>query len=248
MTEHSLEPTGNALRDQMRMANAFSTSDLVPDTFKGKPANVLLVMMWADNVGLDYFSALQGTYVLHGKVCQDAVTKIGLANKRGPFEGPIRYETTGKGESMAVTAYGMIGEDRHERTVSMATAKAEGWTRNAKYKTIPEQMLTYRAATFLIRAYCPEVVSSTQTPDEIVDVYGAPRHVRADVLPVAGPAAELNEQLLSVAPAPAKRPTAAVADDGDQELLRAKIEATYASDADPVANVDLFAQGGSDEA
>jgi len=40
----------------------------------------------------------------------------------------------------------------------MEMAKKEGWTKNAKYQSIPEQMLRYRSAAFLIRLYCPEVM------------------------------------------------------------------------------------------
>jgi hypothetical protein len=43
-------------------------------------------------------------------------------------------------------------------TVSMKEAAADGWTRNPKYKSIPEQMLRWRAATRLINLYMPEVL------------------------------------------------------------------------------------------
>jgi hypothetical protein len=53
--------------------------------------------------------------------------------------------------------------------VSMAMAKADGWTKNAKYRSIPEQMLRYRSATWLIRLYCPEVTCGMQSTDELKD-------------------------------------------------------------------------------
>ena len=46
-------------------------------------------------------------------------------------------------------------------------AKKEGWTKNAKYQSIPEQMLRYRSAAFLIRLYCPEVMIGVPTAIEI---------------------------------------------------------------------------------
>lgn len=180
----------------MRQANALSKSDLLPAHFKGKPANVFLALQFCDSVGLDYFTGLQGIYVVQGRTSLYTPLYIGLANSRGPFDGPIRYESTGKGDSLAVTAFGMIGEERYEKTVSMAMAKAEGWTKNPKYKTIGEQMLSYRAATFLIRLYCPEVTGSSLTTDEVQDIEAAgPRPTKAEVLPQEGVAAELNAQL-----------------------------------------------------
>ena len=55
-------------------------------------------------------------------------------------------------------------------SVSMETAKKEGWTRNTKYQTMPQQMLRYRSATWLIRLHCPEVLLGMQASDEITDV------------------------------------------------------------------------------
>ena len=51
-------------------------------------------------------------------------------------------------------------------------AKAEGWLdkNGSKWKTMPEQMLMYRAATFFCRVYCPEVLAGVQTSDEIIDI------------------------------------------------------------------------------
>ena len=54
--------------------------------------------------------------------------------------------------------------------VSMEMAKAEGWTKNSKYATMPDHMLTYRAATFFCRRYCPEILMGARTLDEIEDI------------------------------------------------------------------------------
>ena len=252
---NELQKNADHLQTMWKIAQQFSQASLVPDTFRGKPADVFLVMGWCDSVGLDYMSGLQGTNVVHGKVGPTAALQISLANARGPFDGPICYETTGKGDSMAVTAYGMIGDKRHEKTISMAIAKAEGWTKNSKYKTIPEQMLSYRAATFLIRLYCPEVASCLQTTEEIIDVHAA-SYRTVEAVPSDGPAAELNDMLEprplpqpdgasdlsrssatgeAVAeqrdPSPMK-PAAFVGDDeAEEERLRQRLAAAYEDDA-----------------
>jgi hypothetical protein len=50
-------------------------------------------------------------------------------------------------------------------------AKAEGWsTKNgSKWKTMPDLMLRYRSATFLIRCTAPEIGLGLQTAEEIHD-------------------------------------------------------------------------------
>ena len=224
------------MKSMMTMANSLSKSDLLPAHFKGKPANVFLALQFCESVGLDYFTGLQGIYVVHGRTSLYTPLLIGLANQRGPFDGPIRFESSGKGESMAVTAFGMIGQERYEKTVSMAMAKAEGWTKNPKYKTIPDQMLSYRAATFLIRTYCPEVTGSTLTSDEVHDIEAAgPRHAKAEVLPQEGVAAELNAQL-----APKPEPESVQ----EPEIIRAPRPKPKSEENDDDPDLKRWAEGG----
>ena len=64
----------------------------------------------------------------------------------------------------------MIGKNIKGSTVSIAMAKAEGWTRNSKWRTMPEQMLKYRAATFFGRQYIPDLLLGVQTSEEVVDI------------------------------------------------------------------------------
>lgn len=59
--------------------------------------------------------------------------------------------------------------------MTIAIAKAEGWhgRSGSKWKTIPQQMLQYRAGSWLIRAVAPELSLGMHTSEELVDVYEA---------------------------------------------------------------------------
>ena len=63
-------------------------------------------------------------------------------------------------------------------TIGIAEAKAEGWTKNTKYRTMPELMLRYRAATLLIRTHIPQVLNGMHMVEEIQDVQAASNPVR----------------------------------------------------------------------
>jgi hypothetical protein len=58
--------------------------------------------------------------------------------------------------------------------ITIALAKAEGWMskNGSKWKTMPEQMLMYRAAAFWTRAYAPELSLGMQTAEEVADTHG----------------------------------------------------------------------------
>ena len=56
-------------------------------------------------------------------------------------------------------------------TITMSMVKAEGWyNRNSKWKTMPQQMLIYRAASFFARAYCAAALNGISTEGEINDI------------------------------------------------------------------------------
>ena len=123
-------------------------------------ANGVLVINMAMRLREDPLTVAQNIYFVGGKPGWMTTYLIAKANQHGVFDGPIEWKVEGKGETLSVTAYATLA--RNGRTVSvtcdMALAKAEGWTSNKKYQTMPEQMLRYRSATWLVRLYCPEVL------------------------------------------------------------------------------------------
>ena len=54
--------------------------------------------------------------------------------------------------------------------VTLAMAKAEGWTSNSKWRNMPELMLAYRSSAFFARVYCPETLMGIQMADEVEDI------------------------------------------------------------------------------
>lgn len=180
----------NAFEHLWRVAKAFSASRMVPTHFQQKPEDCMVALMMAQQLQVNPLLALQNVQVVNGRPGFSASFAIGLANQRGPFSGPITWSTKGKGEGLEVTAHATIRSSGEvvATTVTMEMAKAEGWTKNPKYRSIPEQMLRYRAATWLIRLHCPEVLMGLHSSEELEDVQ-----------PVAvkevGVVASLNQQI-----------------------------------------------------
>jgi len=158
------------------VAQAFSESDLVPEQFRGKPENCLIAGQLSKRMDVDLFMLMQNMYVVHGKPGIEAKFAIAMCNAKRVFNGPIRYELTGNGPTRSCRAHATDRESGHEveAVCDMAMANAEGWTSKSgsKWKTLPDLMLQYRSAMFLIRLNCPEVLMGMQSVDELVDVDG----------------------------------------------------------------------------
>lgn len=169
---------GNMLMNRQAFAQAyqvarlFSSSQLVPQHLQGKPHDCFIALHMADRLGEDPLMVMQNIVIVHGTAGWKAQWLIGRANRSGVFRGRIKFDTSGSGDDLEVTARATMADTGEEVTASasMKMAKAEGWTSNKKYQSMPQQMLSYRAASFLIRLYCPEATLGYQSAEEVEDM------------------------------------------------------------------------------
>jgi hypothetical protein len=155
-----------------RIATAMSKTQMVPKAFQNKPTDCFLALRTAQSMGLDPLAVMQNMYVVHGTPAFSAKFLIAMANRSGVFKTPIMYRTEGEGDAMKVTAWAIHASSNEEVSFSfsMADAKAENYTKNPKYKSMPQLMLSYRAATLLTRLYCPETTMGAITIEEREDI------------------------------------------------------------------------------
>ena len=162
-----------------KIACIMAKSDIVPAHYRGRPENAFIAVQTAYRMNLDPMMIMQNTFVVSGKLGMNSSFAISLANSSGLFEGGIRYRIEGSDNSLKVTAYTNLRKTGEEisYTIGMKEATAENWTKNPKYRTLPELMLRYRAATLLIRTHAPEVLNGMHMVEEIEDVRAAARDV-----------------------------------------------------------------------
>lgn len=157
------------------MADCLSRCELLPDTFRGKPHNVMIAIEIAKRIRASVFAVTQNLYIVHGNPAWSSQFLIASINACGKFT-PLRYKAVGNenDDTHGVVAWAKdaTGEVLESTPVTLAMAKAEGWygKNGSKWKTMPEQMLRYRAATFFARAYCPEITLGMRTQEEIIDI------------------------------------------------------------------------------
>ena len=161
-----------------RIGNALCSSSLVPEIYRGSAnmGNVLIAMELSGRLGASVLAVMQNMHVIHGRPSLGSPFLIATVNQSGKFS-PLRFrfsgtEGTDEWGCRAVAKDLKTGEELVGSCVSIAMAKAEGWHTKAgsKWKTMPEQMLQYRAAAFWTRAYAPEVSLGMVTRDEAEDM------------------------------------------------------------------------------
>lgn len=156
-----------------RVGTMYANSNMVPDHFKGKQADCVIAVEMALRLGLHPFSLMQSIYVVHGKPGMEAKMVIALINSSGIFVGPLQYKLEGEGAKRQCTAFAVDKSSGQmcEAVCSMEMAKAEGWIDKAgsKWKTLPDLMLQYRAASFFGRLFAPQVLFGMATKEELDD-------------------------------------------------------------------------------
>lgn len=172
-----------------RQAKMFCGSSLVPQQFQGEQnfGNAIIALEMAQRMNASPLMVMQNLYIVYGNPGWSSKFLIATFNQCGRFEA-IKYKETGKKgtDSQGIIAYTREkGSDEiiQGPEVTILIAKQEGWydKKGSKWKTMPDQMLRYRAAAWLIRTTAPEISMGLQTADEIIDVEGNVSDVMDDV-------------------------------------------------------------------
>lgn len=159
-----------------RMANMFASSKLVPQAFQKNIGDCCIALNMAQRLGADPLMVMQNLYVVYGNPAWSSKFMIATFNQCGRYSS-IHYKETGKKgtDSWGCIAYAKelaTGETIEGPEVTIQTAKDEGWYNKSgsKWKTMPQQMLRYRAAAWFIRTTAPEISMGLQTVEEAEDV------------------------------------------------------------------------------
>lgn len=176
-----------------RMAMALASSSVVPREYQRSVANCLVAMELASRTGASVLMVMQNLFIINGRPSWSAAFLIASVNSCGRFT-PLRFESEGETATVgwrcrAVAKDKETGDVLEGEWITWSMAHGEGWVtrKDSKWKTMPGQMIRYRAASFWVRVFAPEISIGMRTSDEVEDI-GDTR------LPSVG-AADLNRAL-----------------------------------------------------
>lgn len=182
--------TNKEVFDQMaRAAAMMAKTDIVPQTYRGKPENCFVAIEMASRMGVSPLMVMQNLYVVQGKPSWSGQAATAMLKNSPEFRNVKHIYTGTKNkddwgcfvEAERISS----GEVVTGPEVTISMAKAEGWygKSGSKWQTMPELMLAYRASAFFARVHSPELLMGMQTREEVEDVTGkAEPKVIEDVL------------------------------------------------------------------
>ena len=195
----------NAFVSVQRMAKALASSTLVPDVYRGEAnlGNCIIALELSQRIGASVMAVMQSMVPIHGKPTWSASFLIATVNSCGRFS-PMRFRWVGKEgtDEWGCRAFAVERDSNLELVgalVTIAMAKVEGWygKSGSKWKTMPEQMLQYRAGAFWCRTYAPEIALGMHTSEEVQDTPVAQQVVQSVT-------ATVSSSIVDVTPTPAE--------------------------------------------
>lgn len=232
-----------------RIADMFAKSTMVPEQFRGNVGNCMIALNYAARLNADPFMIMQTLYVVKGRPGIEGKLVKALIDQSDLFSTPLDFQWLDDKDreiaeqEVAADAnraeYGCRAYATHAASgkvlrgpkITWKLVKAEGWygKPESKWKTIPEIMFAYRAASWFANRHCPGLKLGMMTTEEIVDAIelkpqenGSFAVHQPQPAQKEDPVAALNRKVsertppppISGAPAPAPAPETAPTDPG----------------------------------
>lgn len=163
----------NAFVVAQRMSKALASSTIVPKDYRGNIGNCLIALDLAIRLNTSPLLIMQNLYIIHGRPAWYTQYIIAMINNSHKYKTELQFAVSGKGDNLSCFAFveDYSGHVVKGPTITLAMAKAEGWTSRdgSKWKTMPEVMIRYRAASFFGRLNCPEMLMGIYSADEVIE-------------------------------------------------------------------------------
>lgn len=160
----------------LRMADCLSKSTIVPKDYQNNSGNCMIAIEMASRIDTSPMMVMQNLYIVNGRPAWSSQWIIAMINSSRRYKTELQF-TFGNDEkdgglSCQAWAEDYAGHKVVGPKITMNMAVAEGWTtkNGSKWKTMPQVMIQYRAASFFGRMNCPDMIMGIYSKDEVTDM------------------------------------------------------------------------------
>lgn len=160
----------------LKMAECLSESTVVPKEYQKNSGNCMIAIEMASRINTSPMMVMQNLYIVNGRPAWSSQWIISMINSSHRYKTELQYEfgheQADGGLSCRAWAEDWSGHKVYGPKVTMTMANAEGWVNKngSKWKTMPEVMIQYRAASFFGRMNCPDMIMGIYSADEVVEM------------------------------------------------------------------------------
>lgn len=246
--------TGQSLGDLMELARIMAVSRLLPEALRNKPSDVLVTIMYGQELSMTPMEAILGIYVVNGRPGLSGQKWLERVRKAGHRmyvpcaqcgRPKVEHRDLDHGyvadhdeKHCTVTIERGDTGDEHTETFTWADAERAKLTKKDVWQSWPKRMLLWRATTNCATVICPEVASGFEMAEAMVDETTPERPTLQQV------AAQRTDRPVESAPmqAPAEQPEQPEdVDDAEVAEAIAEIAAEHEGQGLLPDDPDLFA-------
>lgn len=160
----------------MNMACALADSTIIPKDYQKNPSNCLIAIEMSARLNASPMMVMQNLFVVNGRPAWSSQWIVAMINQSRKYLTELQYEFGNDPEDGGLSCFAWVKDREGHRVVgpkiTMKMAEAEGWVskNGSKWKTMPQVMIQYRAASFFGRKNCPEMIMGIYSRDEAMEM------------------------------------------------------------------------------
>lgn len=160
----------------LRMADCLSKSTVVPKDYQGNTGNCMIAIEMASRINTSPMMVMQNLYIVNGRPAWSSQWIIAMINSSRRYKTELQFEFGNAKEDGGLSCQAWAEDYAGHKVVgpkiTMNMANDEGWTQKngSKWKTMPQVMIQYRAASFFGRMNCPDMIMGIYSQEEVADM------------------------------------------------------------------------------
>ncbi len=164
----------------LRMANCLASSTVVPKEYQGNQGNCMIAIEMASRINTSPMMVMQNLYVVNGRPAWSSQWIIAMINSSRRYKTELQFEFGRAAEDGGLSCQAWAEDYSGHKVVgpkiTMNMANAEGWVNKngSKWRTMPDVMIQYRAASFFGRMNCPDMIMGIYSADEAAEMVEIP--------------------------------------------------------------------------
>ena len=171
---------GQSFNTALRMAQCLAESTVVPKEYQRNIGNCMIAIEMASRINTSPMMVMQNLYIVNGRPAWSSQWIIAMINSSRRYKTELQFEFGSAKEdgglSCRAWAEDYSGHKVYGPKITMTMANDEGWVgkNGSKWKTMPQVMIQYRAASFFGRMNCPDMIMGIYSQEEVLDMNEIP--------------------------------------------------------------------------
>lgn len=164
---------------------------MVPEHFRGNPADCSAIIMQALQWGMNPYTVAQKTHIVSGKLGYEAQLVNAVLQSTGAIHGRFHYEYRGEGENMSCRVAAIPAGESELVWGEWLTLNQITVRNSPLWKTNQRQQIGYLQVKNWGRAFAPGALLGVYTPDELEEI-PSEREINTAPSPEKQPAPEVK--------------------------------------------------------